>query len=215
VILPLLLAGCYEQSENTYQFKWAAVNGNLLEKEIYKLVEKQNPIPDEMLINGSELSSEHGRLRNEIHYLKTDLIKKCMFSRKQLEQEKKKTTSPKGPLQRGGLSGDQAASGRRSRYDKDCVVRAESDPRIAELNKKKEKYDAVVRMRSKHKSQLKEFSRDYARKLIEQYAKSKFEIVVNEAKYNVLYNAEGLKLDITKALISEVDESKLVLPDES
>lgn len=214
-ILPLLLTGCYEQSENMYQFKWAAVNGSLLEKEIYKLAEKQNPLPDGALINRSEFLSERERLRNEIHYLKTDLIKECMFTQKKLEQVKKQVVSPKGQLSRKGFSEEQATNRRRSRYDKVCVVQAGSDSRIEKLKKKKQKYDVVENMWSKHKSRLRKFSRHYARKLIEQYAKSKFEIVVSGAKYNVLYNAKGLKLDITKALISEIDEGELVLSNDN
>jgi hypothetical protein len=206
VIISTLLCGCNKQSEKSYQLDWAVVNKSVLENEIYELVKKNNPYAGDTIMNVGKLSSGRARLSREIYYLKADVIKKCMSSRKKPDKEKKLSASQQDELLYGVYartpSEERSVSLGQPRYDKVCLDQAESDPLVAELTKRKVKLDKMADMRSKYQSRLREFSKEYAQSLLAQHAKSKYEIVVNGSENgresNILYNAQGLKLDVTK-----------------
>jgi hypothetical protein len=211
-----MFGGCYEVGGDSPQFNWAVVDKRALENEIHKLAIKNNPYTGDMVVDKVEFSRESGSLTEKINKLKTDLIKKCMTSPDKPEIEKKPFFYPqegRGLAESYGMySYDQDTRDRMPMHDQACKDQIDSDPLVIELKKRLEKYSAVKKMWYQHDKRVKEVSRNYVQNLIDRYAKQKYEVIIRKSESNILFNAKGIEIDATQALISAIDESELVLP---
>ena len=216
VVLSLMFVGCYEVGGDSSQFNWAVVDKRILENEIQKLAKKNNPYPDGMAVDKVEYSRERSSLSGKINKIKSDLIKKCMTSPSKPEIEKKPYLYPedgRGLAESMGMySYDHDTRGKMPMHDQACKDQVDSDPLVIELKKRLEKLSSVENMRYQHDRRVKEVSRNYVQKLIDQYAKQKYEVILSKANSTILFNAKGIEIDATQALISAIDKSELVLP---
>ncbi len=200
----VVLSGCYEPSNNSYQFNWAVANNSLLEGKVLEVAKTKYPYPDEIALDKHELREEGYKISSQISKLKSTLKKKC------LEEARNKKDSAK-PSERLGNVVSHPGAGYLVRPQRlpECVGIENSDPLIQDLNARKEKLNTISRKQSEHDRKLRDLSKAYVKKLIGDYSKSKLQVVVDGGSNHILYNSSGVTLDITDVLISMIDENQL------
>jgi Skp family chaperone for outer membrane proteins len=205
-----LFSGCYENTNNSYQFKWATVDAQVLEKEIESRLKRLNPYVSDTGVSKKDIEDERRKLNRQIYRLKKSAKEECISSTKELKQgnNQKNIARYKGTKL---AASPRVYMPRQSAAVRACNKQIRSDPLIMDLEQKKDELDSVIREQREHDQELFRFSKVYAQLLIKRFAKSKYEVVVSARDDVVLYNSKGLMLDITDMLIEKIDEKRLVL----
>ena len=216
LLIAIVVSGCYEKDKTTYQFNWAVVDKRDIENEVFKRATIKNPYPEEISQDQKILDKERKEVSRQINDIRSRLKHACAI--KQNGEKKEPSSKPSSP--RSGEPLDSAESviyrlGRNNKfYDDDCIRKIESDPLLEDLESKKEKLDGIYAKQQSHSKKVREFSERYTQELINNYAKSKFELVVGDTGKDILYNPSGLVLNITDALISQIDDNQLIMTTE-
>lgn len=168
-------------SVSASQFNWATADFRKLENKVYKIVERNNPYPDASL-DKREIQAERSRISRQISSLRRSA---CDASKTKRQNNK--------------------------RYGQDCYSQTENNPRIVELNKQLQKVDKLSRKLYAHADKLRAFAKDQTTAIVQGYSVGKYEVVVRQGRDNVIYNQHGIAIDITDALMQEINESKLTM----
>ena len=203
-------SGCYENVSNSYQFKWAAVDIQALEKEIESRLKRLNPYVSEYGASKNDIEKERRKLNRQIYSLQKTAKEECISSQKKSKQEKDQGYVARNKSTRVAAS-PRVYMPRQSAAVSECIKQIRSDPLIMNLEQRKDELNAAISKQFDHKQELLRFSKVYAQQLIKRFAKSKYDVVVNARDDVVLYNSKGLMLDITDMLIEKIDEERLVL----
>lgn len=97
------------------------------------------------------------------------------------------------------------------RYNQDCYSKSENDPRVIALQKEKQKVEKLSRKIYAHSDKIRAFAKEKTSDIIKRYGEGKFDVVVRQGRDNVVFNKRGVALDITDALMQQIDETKLIM----
>ena len=215
LLTAIVLSGCYEENKTktTYQFNWAVVDKKDIENEVFKRATIKNPYPEEISADQTILTKERKEVSRQINNIRSRLKRACAV--KQNGEKKVPSKRSGSPSSGEPLEPAVYRLGRNNKfYDDDCIRKIESDPLLDDLESKKEKLDGIYAKQQSHYKTVRKFSKRYSQELIDDYAKSKFELVLDDNGKDILYNTSGLVLNITDALISQIDDNQLIMPAE-
>lgn len=98
-----------------------------------------------------------------------------------------------------------------NRYNQDCYSKAENDPRVIALESEKQRVGKLSRKIYAHSDRNRAFAKEQTKNIIKRYSEGKFDVVVRQGRDNVVFNKQGVALDITDALMQKIDETKLII----
>lgn len=195
----LLLTSCIEKenkADTVYQPSWVTADYRRVENEIFRIAAEKNPYPDQK-IDSIEIQQEKRRISNQIN-----IIRKEACSPAESENSAGQTSRSARAI---------GSDGQPFRIDPECYSKVNTNPLIVNLNNQLEELDKQNRQFSEHTQKVRMFSVDQTKVLIHDYSSRKFEVVVRQGSDTILYNKGGVSVDITDALMQEIDPKKLVM----
>jgi hypothetical protein len=186
----------------TKDFKWATVDNYKIEQRLKYIANEQNPYPPAYQYNKDQLNFDHNSTRALIRKLEKTAKTPCLVN----EKENKSASS----RDIRSIASVSAYSSVREikKYDGACLSKIEDGPLIVDLKEKLEKINTIKSKQKIHNSKISEVVRKQAAIAISAYAKNKFDVVFGK-KTKLMYNENGLSLDITQAVLNEIDSSSI------
>lgn len=214
LLVVILLGGCNEKGETRKPFEWAVVNESKIQNDVYRRVMLVNPYPQDIAMESSSLRKEQNRLSTLVRKIRSDLRRGCALSSEADSTKRDKTSGTTSSSGSGALRYPGTRFGGRGAYDENCLKKVESDSLLKDMMEKKKELDGIYKKQQEHAKKVREVAKRYTNTLIADYANSKYEIVVGGSGRTVLYNPNGLTLDITDALLMLIDDSRLTISTE-
>ncbi len=206
VILFFLLSSCDQSIVPTKDFKWATVDNYKIEQRLKYIANEQNPYPPAYQYNKDQLNFDYNSTRALIRKLEKTAKIPCLVNEKEKTKENKSASS----RDIRSIASVSAYSSVREikKYDGACLSKIEDGPLIVDLKEKLEKINTIKSKQKIHNSKISEVVRKQAAIAISAYAKNKFDVVFGK-NTKLMYNENGLSLDITQAVLNEIDSSAI------
>lgn len=182
----LLLASCVKSEstpDSAYKFNWATVNFTKVEQKVFEIVEGKNPYPDSAL-NRRDIQLKRRQISTQITVIK-----------------RKTCSNPPKSMSRADAD----------RFRSNCHAEAKGNPEVMRLQKQLQEVDTLSGKLSAHKQKVRVFAKNQASSIIQHYSDGKFDVVVKQRHDNIVHNKTGVALDITDAVMKEIDASKLTM----
>jgi hypothetical protein len=192
ITISLICSACYEKNSHHYQFEWAEADFEAIEKQLMPIVQENNPYPKEINSEKETLNQEIRSLSQQISDIEQIARIKCL----------PKEDQNKLPSRAQGIS----ASLNYRNSNTLCIQNIKNDPLINDLTEKKKSLLNIQKKQRDHDSQVRSHTKELVKSLISQFSKDKFELVIYTGSRQIIYNKNGLSLNITEAIIEELNK---------
>lgn len=209
-IAAIPLAGCDINLSALRPIKWATVDVSKIKQSVGDKFKSEHPYPDSINQNFEEAQRESGKLRQQISSITQTNTLKCREA--VIESSNINSPTPgskKGSTAPAAVAFPEPADMRQlqnsSKYQ-ECILAAQNDPLVADLQEKAAKFQTMFNARQKHDQEVTKKLNAYISEAIGNYAASNsFELVISRSEREVLYNKNQTEFDITGAVLGVIN----------
>ncbi len=166
-----------------------------IESVVEEQFKQQNPMPEDGQSGGrNKVSEEMDRISTQVSHLENEAARKCANASLQEDMAKGRQLMCNSPVY---PACEQL-------YDQKCLATIDKDPFIAEMRAKRDAMEEKRALSQYYRTTLRKSVTKYSAAAIRKYAEGKFDLVVRKSDSEILYEKNGLRIDITEAVIKEM-----------